>query len=96
MEKEKPNGWIEKNIESEIKSQDGHPHPQKSCVCCPLVGSIMTAFGVDRLLELVDEGNLDAVFAVVSERGEAVLQLKDEWGLTALHVASATGNEVGA
>ena len=56
----------------------------------------MTAFGVDRLLELVDEGNLDAVFAVVSERGEAVLQLKDEWGLTALHVASATGNEVGA
>jgi hypothetical protein len=56
----------------------------------------MATFDVDSLLEMVDDGELDAISQLVAEKGEAVILGKDEWGLTALHVASATGNEVRA
>ena len=51
-------------------------------------------FDVESLLLLVDEGDLDGVSALVAAKGEGVVQSKDEWGLTSLHLASATGNEV--
>ena len=51
-------------------------------------------FDVESLLLLVDEGDLDGVSALVAHKGEGVVQTKDEWGLTSLHLASATGNEV--
>eukprot|EP00729_Bicosta_minor_P012059 gene12059-19962_t len=50
-------------------------------------------FDVESLLLLVDEGDLDGVSALVAHKGEGVVQTKDEWGLTSLHLASATGNE---